>query len=269
MIIDAWIQHPTPDFMRHEMFASLLRWMGVKEPPPVIPPELTLGALEHAGVDLALASAWVGPNGPLLSNDTVHALVSAHPDTLRGVGSVNLRKPMEAMAEVRRCVQELGFVGIRVLPWLWELPPDDRRYYPVYAACVEMGVPFCLQVGHTGPLRGSEYGRPIPYLDNVALDFPELKIVGGHIGYPWTDEMIALASKYPHVYIDTSAYKPSRFPPQLVRYMQRHGRRKVLFGSNFPMIQPAACLEQVDQLGLDDEARAMFLGENARRVFDL
>jgi len=269
MIVDAWIQHPTPAFLRHEMFESLLRWMGMTEPPEVIPPELTLGALQYAGVDKALCSAWWGPSGVLLSNDEVYELVSAHPDKLVGVGAVNLRKPMAAVAEVRRCVQELGFKGIRLLPWLWELPPDDRRYYPIYAACVENDVPFCLQVGHTGPLRGSEYGRPIPYLDNVALDFPELKIVGGHIGYPWTDEMIALASKYPNVYIDTSAYKPSRYPPQLVSYMQRHGRKKVLFGSNFPMIQPAACLAQIDQLELDDEAKALFLGGNAVRVFNL
>ncbi|MFX8481514.1 amidohydrolase family protein, partial [Acinetobacter baumannii] len=83
---------------------------------------------------------------------------------------------------------------------LWGLPPNDRRYYPLYAECVELGVPFCTQVGHTGPLRSSETGRPIPYLDDVALDFPELTIVAGHIGYPWTEEMIALARKYPNVY---------------------------------------------------------------------
>jgi hypothetical protein len=86
------------------------------------------------------------------------------------------------------------------------LPPDNRRYYPLYAECVELGIPFCLQVGHTGPLCPSESGRPIPYLDHVALEFPELKIVAGHIGYPWTAEMIALATKYPNVYIDTAAY---------------------------------------------------------------
>ena len=98
--------------------------------------------------------------------------------------------------------------ALRVLPWLWNLPPNDRRYYPLYAECVELGVPFCLQVGHTGPMCPSEPGRPIPYLDEVALEFPELVIVGGHIGYPWTDEMISLATKYPNVHIDTSAYKP-------------------------------------------------------------
>ena len=115
----------------------------------------------------------------------------------------------------------------------------------------------------------SEPGRPIPYLDHVACEFPELVIVGGHIGYPWTEEMIALATKYPNVYIDTSAYKPSRYPEALVAYLRGHGRTKVLFGSNFPMILPGDCLAQVDALGLDAEARALFLGGNAAQVFGL
>ncbi len=269
MIVDAWMQHPTKAFLSDDMFAPLLRWIGMTEVPDHIPPEFTVGAMDYGGVDLSLASAWWGPKGEMISNDEVHALVQKYPKRFAGIGSVNLHKPMEAVAEVRRCVQELGFKGIRVLPWLWELPPDDRRYYPIYAACVDLDVPFCLQVGHTGPLRGSVYGRPIPYLDNVALEFPDLKIVGGHIGYPWTDEMIAMASKYPNVYIDTSAYKPSRYPAQLVAYMQKHGRKKVLFGTNFPMIQPADCMKQIDQLGLDPDARALFLGGNAKRVFKL
>ncbi len=269
MIVDAWVQHPSPEFVGHPMFASLLRWMGMSEIPDQIPLELTVGALRMARVDRALISAWWGPQGELISNDEVAAHCAAYPDLFVGVGSVPLRQPMAAMAEVRRCVNELGFKAIRLLPWLWELPPDDRRFYPVYAACVELGVPFCLQVGHTGPMMLSEFGRPIPHLDRVALEFPELTIVGGHLGYPWTDEMIALATKYPNVYIDTSAYKPSRFPPQLVHFIQRHGRSKVLFGSNFPMIQPAQCLEQIDRLELDDEARALFLGGNAVRVFGL
>jgi predicted TIM-barrel fold metal-dependent hydrolase len=268
-IIDAWIQHPSPAFLRDPIFTSLRRWMGMTQLPDEIPAEFTLAALDAAKIDRALTSAWWGPRGPMLSNDEVAALTKAHPDRLFGVGSVDLRQPMAAVAEIRRCVEELGFVAIRVLPWLWELPPDDRRYYPVYVACVEHGVPFCLQVGHTGPLRGSEYGRPIPHLDNVALDFPELRIVAGHVGYPWTDEMIALATKYENVYIDTSAYKPSRLPPQFVSYMQRHGRKKVLFGSNWPMIPPQQCLAQLDMLELDDEARELFLHSNAERVFGL
>ena len=269
MIVDAWIQHPSPAFVADPMFASLRRWMGMTEIPDAIPLELTVGALDAAGVDRGILSAWWGPRGPLLSNDEVAAHCAAYPDRFVGAGSVDLARPMEAVREVRRCVEELGFKAIRMLPWLWDAPPDDRRYYPIYAACVDLGVPFCLQVGHTGPLRPSEPGRPIPYLDRVALDFPELVIVGGHVGYPWTDEMIALATKYPNVYIDTSAYKPSRFPPQLVHFLAHHGSSKVLFGSNWPMIAPRACLEGLDALELDDEARTRFLGGNAARVFGL
>jgi len=271
MIIDAWIQHPTTSFLRQSMFASVMRWRGVdlERLPTEIPSGFTLAALDAGRVDKALVTAWWGPEGALLDNDSVAAIVRAHPGRLAGVASVDLLNPMRAVRELRRCVRELGFVALRLLPWLWRLPPNDRRYYPLYAECIELGIPFCLQVGHAGPLFPSEPGRPIPYLDEVALDFPELVIVAGHIGYPWTAEMISLATKYPNVYIDTSAYKASRYPRELVDYMNAHGRKKVLFASDFPMLTPAECLADLDKLGLGDEARDLFLQGNARRVFRL
>ncbi|MCA9611906.1 MAG: amidohydrolase [Sandaracinus sp.] len=267
MLVDAWIQHPTPRMLRDPMFDTLRRWSG-QSVPDELPIELTLAALDAAKIDRALITAWSGPEGFLVTNDEVASFVARAPERLVGVAAVDLRRPVEAVKELRRCVAR-GFRALRLLPWLWEAPPDDRRYYPLYLACVELNIPFCLQVGHAGPLRPSEPGRPIPYLDRVACDFPELTIVAGHIGYPWTDEMIALATKYPNVHIDTSAYKPSRFPESLVKFMRGHGRRKVLFGSNFPMILPKDCLDQVDALGLDEEARAFYLGANAARVFRL
>jgi predicted TIM-barrel fold metal-dependent hydrolase len=104
----------------------------------------------------------------------------------------------------------------------------------------------------------------------VALDFPELVIVGGHIGYPWTEEMIAVCRKHENVHIDTSAYTSRRLPPELVAYMKtRGGRRKVLFGSNYPMIPPARALEGLQALELDEEARRLYLADNARRIFAL
>jgi predicted TIM-barrel fold metal-dependent hydrolase len=266
-VIDAWIQHPNPAWLADPMFARIRAWMGIDEVPRDIPYDFTRMALDQGGVHTAMLSAWWGPRGPLLSNDEVAALVKQDPDRLVGVASVDLHRPMDGVRELRRCVEELGFKALRVLPWLWGLPPDDRRYYPLYATCIDLGVPFCLQVGHAGPLLPSEPGRPIPYLDRVACEFPELVIVGGHIGYPWTTEMVAMATKYDNVYIDTSAYKPKRYPAELVDFMKGHGRKKVLFGSNHPMIFPGACLAGVDALGLDEEAKAMFLGGNAARVF--
>lgn len=271
MTIDAWMQHPTLRFMQHESFDSLRRWTGQDVPADEIPLDVTIGVMDRGGVDFGLLSAWHAPReGALISNDEVAGWVARHPDRFAGLAAVDLAKPVPAVRELNRCVSELGFKGLRVLPWLWEAPPTNRLFYPLYAACVELGVPFCTQVGHTGPLRPSETGRPIPYIDQVALDFPELTIVCGHVGYPWTEEMVAVARKHENVYIDTSAYTTKRLPLELIQYLKTNsGRRKVLFGSNFPMLMHEQALEGLDALELDDETRDLYLGGNAERVFAL
>ncbi|MGB1562267.1 MAG: amidohydrolase family protein [Sinimarinibacterium flocculans] len=268
MIIDAWAQHPTLRQMQDPIFDSLRRWTRSSLPEAELPVAATLAQMDAAGVDRALISAWHAPRRTLIGNDEVAGFVAQAPQRLVGVGSVDITRPMDAVREARRCVQELGFRAIRALPWLFELPPTDRRYYPLYAACCDLGVPFCTQIGHTGPLMPSEVGRPI-YLDQIALDFPELVIVGGHIGYPWTDEAVAVATKHENVYIDTSAYVPKRYPPALVDFLRAHGRRKVLWGSNYPMLTPEQTLDGLDDLGLDEQTRELFLAGNARRVYAL
>lgn len=115
----------------------------------------------------------------------------------------------------------------------------------------------------------SDPGRPIPYLDQVALHFPDLKVVGGHIGYPWTNEMIALAWKYPNIYIDTSAYLPKYYPPELIHFMNTYGEDKVLFGTNWPMLPFDKCASQAKELPLSPKAMEKFLWKNANRVFQL
>jgi predicted TIM-barrel fold metal-dependent hydrolase len=267
--IDAWLQHPTQRMLDHDMLASLRRWTGGRIPDTEPPIETTVAALDAAGVRHGLLSAWHGPAGPLITNDEVAGWVAKHPDRFSGVAAVDLSRPVDAVRELRRAVRDLGFVALRVVPWLWGLPPNDRHYYPLYAECVELGIPFCTQVGHTGPLRSSETGRPIPYLDDVALDFPELTIVAGHIGYPWTEEMVALSRKYPNVHIDTSAYTTRRYPPELTRYLRTDGRHKVLFGSNHPMLAPERALADLATLDLDEETTHLFLHTNAERVFHL
>ena len=266
-VIDAWAQHPNERFLQQPWLSTLLRWTK-QESIGSASVDATLRAMDEGGVERALLCAWSSPAGMLIDNDEVAGHVAAHPDRFSGVAAVDLRYPVAAVRELRRAVEE-GMVALRIVPWLWNLPPDDRRYYPLYAACVELGIPFCTQIGHTGPLCPSEPGRPIPYLDNVLLEFPDLVVVGGHVGYPWVDEVISLAMKYPNFYVDTSAYAVHRLPPALVDYLRGHGRRRVLFGTNWPMLSAARCLAQLDSLELEEEARELFLGENAARVFRL
>jgi predicted TIM-barrel fold metal-dependent hydrolase len=269
MTIDVWMQHPTQRFLATDMLASLQRWTGGQIPDHEIPIATTVAAMDTAGVDVGLLTAWRGPNGQdLVSNDEVADWVRQHPNRFAGLATVDLDRPMPAVRELRRRVRDDGFVGLRLLPWLWKAPPTDRRYYPLFAECVELGVPFCTQVGHTGPLRPSETGRPIPYIDEIALDFPELVIVCGHVGYPWTEEMVAVARKHENVYIDTSAYTTKRLPEQLIAFMKTGtGARKVLFGSNYPMIMPAHAMDGLEQLQLSDDTLAQYLHGNAARVF--
>lgn len=271
MTIDVWMQHPTRRFLEHEMFASLRRWTGQEVPSEEIPLSATVAAMDRAQVDFGLLSAWRGPHRQdLVCNDEVAAWVAERPDRFAGLATVDLARPMDAVRELRRCVTELGFRGLRVVPWLWDLAPTDRRYYPLYAACVDLGVPVCTQVGHTGPLQPSETGRPIPYVDQIALDFPELVIVCGHVGYPWTEEMIAVARKHANVHIDTSAYSSARLPRELVAFLHtRTGSHKVCFGTNYPMISHEHALADLDELGLGRDTRQRYLHDNAARLFDL
>jgi predicted TIM-barrel fold metal-dependent hydrolase len=223
--------------------------------------------MDEANVGLGLLSAWHAPSGVLISNSEVAELVDAHPGRFAGVATVDLNDPMGAVREIRRCVRDLGFVAVRVVPWLWNLPPNDRRYYPIYVACVEQDVPFCTQIGHTGPLCPSEPGRPIPYLDEVLLDFPELIVIGGHVGYPWSPK----SSRSPRSTRTSTSTRPRTLctgsPRNSSSSCEGRGRTRVLFGSNYPMITPAQCLKRLGELGLDAEATELFLAGNARRIF--
>ena len=160
-------------------------------------------------------------------------------------------------------------MAVRVLPWVWNLPPNHAWYYPVYAACVEVGAPFCTQIGHTGPLRRSEVGRLIPYLEDVLFDFPELVVVGGHVGFPWIDELTSLTVKFPNLYVDTSAYALHRLPPDFLAYMNTVGKDRVMFGTNWPMLNAAQCLKGLKDLGLDAAHQERFLSGLAKDVFKL
>jgi uncharacterized protein len=268
MTIDVWMQHPNADFIKNPVFDSLRRWRPGAWSESSHPIEATLAEMDKAGVTCGMLCAWWGPSGPMISNDEVAHYCRAHPDRFIVIASVDLHRPMVGVRELRRRVKQDGFKGLRIVPWLWGLPPDDRRYYPLFAECCELDIPFCTQVGHAGPLRESAPGRPIPYLDRVALEFPELRIVGGHIGVPWLDEMLSLVMKYPNVFIDTSAYKVSRYPRD-VNYIRESKTHRVLFGSNHPFWPAGECIEGIDKLGLSENAKTLFLTDNAKRVFKI
>ncbi|KHN94949.1 Amidohydrolase 2 [Metarhizium album ARSEF 1941] len=238
------------------------------------PAEL-IAKMDDAGVSQILLAAWNRPGSTIFSNDQVATYTRAYPNRIFGLVSVNLHDPVSAVRELEHYVRAEGFKGLRVVPWLWNLPPTDAHYWPLYVKCIELDVPFCTQIGHTGPLRPSDVGRPIPYIDELALEFPALKIVGGHLGYPWMAEAVSVAWKHENVYIDTSAWSPKYYPPEFFVFANTTGRSKVMFGTNFPQLGWKACVDSVKSLGtgtgtgLREDVVRDFMGGNAKRVFKL
>ncbi|MEV5834371.1 amidohydrolase family protein [Nocardia sp. NPDC052112] len=205
-----------------------------------------------------------------ISNDDIATAAAAHRDVLIPFASIDPAKGKAGLAEARRLVVEHGVRGFKFHPSVQAFRPDDRAVYPLYETISELGVPALFHSGQTGigsGLRGGggirlKYSNPM-LLDDVAVDFPDLTIIIAHPSFPWQDEALAVATHKPNVYIDLSGWSPKYFPPQLVKYANSLLKRKVLFGSDFPLISPDRWLTDFAQLDIKDEVRPLILRENA------
>jgi hypothetical protein len=214
---------------------------------------------------------------PFDGNDWVAEVVQRHPDVFIGWASVDPWKGREAVRELERAVTQLGLRGLKLHPTAQRFFPNDERFYPLWAKAQELGIPVVFHTGHTGVGAGlpgggglkQKYSRPIPYLDDVAADFPNLTIIGAHPSWPWQDEMLCIALHKANVYIDLSGWSPKYFPPQLVQYANTLLRDKVLFGSDFPVIDPRRWLSDFAEAPFRDEVRPKILIENAARLLGL
>jgi len=240
--------------------------------PQGVSPEQFVSEMDEAGFEKVFVAAvkmgsyrgrWLAND---FSNKEVYEMIKKYPDRLIGLAGYDQMNIMQSLREIEIAVKEYGFKGVYAHTLGWDIPPDDRKMYPCYVKCVELGIPFSMQLGHSLELMPSEVGRPI-YLDKVALDFPELIFIGSHTGWPWCEEMIAMASKHPNVYIDISAHLPRYLEPSLIQFMDTRGQNKVLFGTNAFGLR--RCKEQFLELKLKDETKRKVLRENALRVFKL
>ena len=196
----------------------------------------------------------------------VAEVCSAHPHRFSGLAGVDPFRGMQGLRDLEAAVKQHGFVGAHLYPHWFGLAPDDAKYYPYYAKCCELDIPIMMQVG-----QNLVYSRErrLPSVDKVAIDFPELKLLGIHIGVPWTDEMIAMAWKHENIFIGVDAYAPKHWPAQLVRYLDSYGRDKVLFGTDWPVIDPERAVREIDELKLRPQTMAQLMRGNALRVFRL
>jgi predicted TIM-barrel fold metal-dependent hydrolase len=207
---------------------------------------------------------------PAVPNEEVAELAAANPDVLIPFGSINPGRGDSAPATARRLVEQHGIRGFKFHPGLQEFFANDQSVYPLYAELEALGVP---AIFHTGQVAGGagvrlKYNDPI-HLDDVAQDFPELRIVMAHPSFPWQDVALSIASRREHVYIDLSGWSPKYFPPQLVHYANTMIRDKVLFGSDFPVLTPERWLADFAAADFRDDVRPGILKGNAARLLGL
>ena len=242
-----------------------------------IPVSQYLRKIDRAGIErsllIAVRAGDLNVRGSFeLPIDRVAAVCARWPDRFSGLAGVDPFRGMKGLADLTYAVKQCGFVGAHLYPHWFGLAPDHAKYYPYYAKCAELGVPIMMQVGHnlvyTRERRLPSVGRPIT-LDQVAIDFPELTLIGIHIGVPWTDEMISMCWKHPNVYTAGDAYAPRHWPASYVHYLNTYGRDKVLFGTDWPVIDPERAVREVKELGLRPESERALMRDNALRIFKL
>jgi uncharacterized protein len=213
---------------------------------------------------------------PFLGNDRVVAIAAQHPDVLIPFASIDPHRGAAGVEEARRLIAEGSIRGFKFHPPLQQFFANDPLAYPLYEAIAEARLPALFHTGHSGigtRVRGGggvrqKYGNPI-YIDDVAVDFPDMPIIMAHPSFPWQDEAISVCLHKPQVYIDLSGWSPKYFSPTLVQYANTLLKDKVLFGSDFPVITPDRWLKDFESIGIKEEVRPLILKENAKRVLGL
>ncbi|QDZ11970.1 amidohydrolase family protein [Devosia ginsengisoli] len=242
-----------------------------------MPMEAYIEKMDRAGIErsllVAVRSGDMRIKGSVeIPYKRVFDLCQQYPDRFSGLAGIDPTRGMQGLRDLEVAVKEYGFVGAHFYPHWFSMRVDAAQIYPYYAKCCELDIPIMMQVGncliYQRDRRLPTIARPI-HLDQVAIDFPELKLIGIHIGYPWTDEMIAMAWKHPNVYLAGDAYAPKHWPQQLVHFANTYGQDKFLFGTDWPVIDPERAMREVGDLNFREEPLRKILRDNALNVFKL
>ena len=208
-------------------------------------------------------------------NQAVKRLTDAYPDRLIGFCTIHPEESRDMANEVEEWVRKGGMRGVNLQPWAYKLHAHDRAFYPLYEKCVELDIPVTIHTGiNFSVTRSMDFGRPL-YLDFIACDFPDLKIVASHGGWPWVNEMVAVAWKHPNVYIETGAVSPKYIGKAdtgwetFIQYGNSILQNQILFASEWPLLPLERVVPEAKALPLKDEVKEKYLGSNAANLLGL
>jgi predicted TIM-barrel fold metal-dependent hydrolase len=274
-IVDAWVaiwdEQTAAQFSRDPKLTAVQQFFGKDLDEGLTGVDALLAAMDASEVDLAIVGGQLNASRFGNSrNDTVMDAVHQHPNRLRAALSVDPVRSIRATCDALEaaCADPL-VAAIRVVPMLSSLPINDRSYYPVYERCEAAGIPVTVNVGVPGPKFRARHQDPLD-LDDVCIDFPDLTIIGAHMGHPWEALLIRLMMKFENLYLSNSAYLARYIDPAVLAFMDSsRGRNKLIFASDEPLIPIARALDDARALDISDDAMASFLGGNALNTFRL
>jgi predicted TIM-barrel fold metal-dependent hydrolase len=275
-IIDVHIHPPGPGGLSTQEQAEMAAYFR-GGPPPATTEEMADYYIERDifGVLFAIDNETVSGREPV-PNEYFADCIKRWPDTFTAFGNVDPWKGRAAINEAQK-VKDLGLRGLKFHPSTQEFYPNDRRFYPLWEKAQELELIVLFHSGTTGVGAGRPggggiklgYARPIPYMDDVAADFPELNIVMAHPAWPWQEEQLAMLVHKPNVFMDLSGWSPKYFQPSLITYANFMAQDKFMFGSDYPAITPERWLKDFESAGFNDEVRPKILRENAARLLGI
>jgi len=236
-----------------------------------LPFEKFLENMQQSGISLAVLHAEYAYGDVHVLNKTVGELVQKHPDKLIGFAGVDPLASENAVEDLDQYINEWNMKGLNLQPWVQGLYANDKRLYPLYDYCQQKGIPVAIHASINFSVnRKIDYSRPL-YLDEIACEFPELTIVANHGGWPWVNEMVAVAWKHPNVYIETGGISP--------KYISRPGtgwelfltygnsvlQDQIVFATD-SLIPHERVVKELDLLRLKDHVKEKFLHKNAMRI---
>jgi len=211
-----------------------------------------------------------------ITNEEVAELAHKHADVAIPFASINPHRGEAGVREARRLIRDFGVRGFKFHPTVQDFYPNDRMAYPLYEAIAEAKLPALFHTGQTGVGAGTpgggglklKYSNPM-LLDDVAADFPDMPIIMAHPSFPWQEEALSVATHKPNAYIDLSGWSPKYFPPILVQYANTLLKDKILFGSDYPVIDPEKWIAEFEKLPIKPEVRPLIMKENAVKLLNL
>lgn len=271
MVVDFRVQVPKPDRVgtRTDYMKRYLDVFDLSAVSYSLPQLLSL--IDAAGIDQAVMQAEWSSGDYCEENDQVAEIVRRHSDRFVGFASVNAADGLTAVNELKRSVETLGLRGLNVQPFASRLYANDKKFYPLYYKCLEYGIPVAIHTGiNYSNDRTIDYGRPI-YVDEVACDFPGLKIIMNHGGWPWVHESVAIARKHRSVYIEIGGIAPKYVAAEnagwdiLLRFANNLLQDQILFATD-SMIPFDRAVNEAKSLPLKPDVLAKFLGGNALEI---